>query len=368
MIHLSVTFRTVVAICGLMITALTMSAQVSPTRIEAIPAPNNFARIEAINNASVIGKKEPKDKIHGGYVYTFWGVAPNSILEDENIFLSFEETLIPVYADISFGHGYFPSIHNKSDKSVFVDLANSFFVDSKGVSYPFFTNSTYTTSKSSSTGVGINLGAVAGAFGIGGALGNLAGGISVGGSSGGGTSVTQQQQQIAVIPPHSASRFPLMKFARKQSMVDMPFMLVYMEDRPYHTWSGDGKFENNYREWYGNYADFSESTISADEIGLRENSFVRFNRENSPKVIKIIFTYSTDPNFAEYYTVETELYLKNLFGAGKYLDFRYEPKKKLIPKHFVPKDEDAPLLWGYGWIPKTTENKKTEAKGASMDD
>lgn len=363
------TFKTLLAL-GVLMLPLALSAQDAPIRLEAVPAAGNAARIDAVNKASVTGKKAPKDKIRGGYVYTFWGVTPNSILEDENIAISFVKDAVRNYffANRNVGHGYFPRIENKSDKTVYVDLAASFYVDCNGVSHPFFTNSAYTTSQSGSTGGAVNLGAITGALGVGGTLGSLASGISVGGSSGNGTSVTTQEQQIVVIPSHSASQFPISKSVINTEVVELPLSLVYLVDRPYDVWMGDGGFEKHYKELYGSLADFNKSVIPAEELGVKENSFVRFTPEESPKIIKIIFTYSTNPNFSEYYQVETDIYLKNIYGAGNLSAFLHDHQKPIEAKDFVPDDENAPLLWGYGWLPKEAKKGKKEAKGASMND
>lgn len=361
------TFKTLLAL-GVLMLPLALSAQDAPVKLEAVPAAGNPARIEAVNKASVTGKKEPKDKIKGGYVYTFWGVTPNSILEDENIVISFVKDAVCHRVNSTLGHGYFPRIENKSDKTVYVDLAASFYVDSNGVGHPFFTNSAYTTSQSGSTGGTVNLGAITGALGVGGALGSLASGISVGGSSGNGTSVTTQEQQIVTIPSHSASQFPISKLVRNTKVLDLPLPLIYMEDRAYDIWMGDGAWEEYYRELYGSLTDFSKSVIPAEELGVKENSFVRFTPEDSPKIIKIIFTYSTNPSFSEYYQVETDLYLKNIYGAGALSAFYHDPRKPIEAKDFVPDDENAPLLWGYGWLPKGAKKEKKAAKGASMND
>lgn len=357
------------ATCGVVIAASTMTAQQAPVKLESVAAPGNAARIEAINKASVTGKKQPKNKIRGGYVYTFWGVTPNSVLEDQNVILSFEKAIVPHYNNFSLGHGYFPRIENKTDKSIYVDLANSFYIDGKGVSHPLFDTTAYTTTNSSSTGAGVNMGGIAGALGIGGAIGKIAGGIGVSSTSGTGTSVTEQQQPVVVVPAHSASQFAITRYVLGNNVIDAPLIMTYMMDRPYDTWSGDGYWEKQYKEILKDYADFSNSTISGEELDLQENAFVKFTPENSPKKIKFIFTYSTTPDFAEYYTIESDLYLKNIFGAGGRSNFIKDPGEAFESKHFVFNDDDAPIIWGYGWLPKSEKknNDKSKAKGASME-
>lgn len=85
-------------------------------------------------------------------------------------------------------------VYNRTSEIMVIDQTKSFFVNSDGTSTSYYdptvrTTST-TTSSSSTTGASLNLGAVAGAFGIGGALGTLASGINVGGSGTDGVATT----------------------------------------------------------------------------------------------------------------------------------------------------------------------------------
>lgn len=77
-------------------------------------------------------------------------------------------------------------VYNRTSEIMVIDQTKSFFVNSDGTSTSYYdptvrTTSTTTTS-SSTTGASLNLGALAGAFGIGGVLGTLANGVNVGGS------------------------------------------------------------------------------------------------------------------------------------------------------------------------------------------
>ena len=102
-------------------------------------------------------------------------------------------------------------VYNRSDEIMTIDQTKSFFVNSNGVSTSYYDPTVRTTSKtdiSSTTGGGsVNLGAIAGAFGIGGVVGQIASGINLGGSETTGASVTNTTY-IADLPqvsiaPHS---------------------------------------------------------------------------------------------------------------------------------------------------------------------
>lgn len=94
------------------------------------------------------------------------------------------------------------TVVNNSDNAVYLDLMNTFF-GRNGRAEPYWVPQSTAVSSSSSSGVGVNLGAVAGAMGVGGSLGKLASGINVsGGSTQGATTVTYSQR-VVPIPAHS---------------------------------------------------------------------------------------------------------------------------------------------------------------------
>lgn len=106
------------------------------------------------------------------------------------------------------------TVFNKSSDVLTIDQTMSFFVNSDGTSTSYFDPTVRTTSvtdmSSSSTGASLNLGAVTGAIGIGGAVGKLANGINVGGSQTQGTSVTNttyiaDQPKVSIAPHGSGT-------------------------------------------------------------------------------------------------------------------------------------------------------------------
>lgn len=77
-------------------------------------------------------------------------------------------------------------VKNLTDEIMHIDQTTSFYVNPQGNSTSYYDPTVRTTSStdisSSTSGASINLGAIGGFFGIGGALGGLLGGINVGGS------------------------------------------------------------------------------------------------------------------------------------------------------------------------------------------
>lgn len=120
-----------------------------------------------------------------------------------------QDAKIAVLYSIS-GDGHItPIVVNKTDNIMIIDQTMSFFVNSDGNSTSYYDPTIKTTSKtdiaSGTSGASVNLGAVAGAFGIGGAIGAALGGINVGGSETSGTSTTNttyfaDQPRISLSP------------------------------------------------------------------------------------------------------------------------------------------------------------------------
>ena len=103
---------------------------------------------------------------------------------------------------------YVVTIKNKTKNTIYLDLGNSFFVRGEQ-SEPYYIPTANSSTTGVSTGVGVNMGAVAGAMGVGGAVGKLADGINVSkGSSQYNTTITYSQRVIAVPPMSSKNLEP----------------------------------------------------------------------------------------------------------------------------------------------------------------
>lgn len=87
-----------------------------------------------------------------------------------------------------------PIVINRTSEIMIIDQTMSFFINSDGRSTSYYDPTVRTTSttelSSSTSGASVNLGAVAGALGIGGTIGQLANGVNVGGAGTSGSSTT----------------------------------------------------------------------------------------------------------------------------------------------------------------------------------
>ena len=105
-------------------------------------------------------------------------------------------------------------VRNKTKRTLYVDLGNSFFI-SMGQAICYYVPSSTTTTHGASSGGSVNLGAVTGALGIGGVAGTLANGINVGGGSTNSTTSTTYSQRIIAVPPMSSVNLPPQYFYGK---------------------------------------------------------------------------------------------------------------------------------------------------------
>lgn len=96
-------------------------------------------------------------------------------------------------------------IKNKTNRTIYIDLGNTFF-SRKNESQAYYIPTATSTGTSSSSGVSVNAGSVADALGIGGSIGKLANGIDVGSGSGKSSVNTVFSQRVIAIPPLSTKR------------------------------------------------------------------------------------------------------------------------------------------------------------------
>ena len=141
-----------------------------------------------------------------------FGIKENSVLSNEDIEINITTGGIAYSKkkgskfDIAYKNaiGYHPalqfSVKNKTNRTIYLDLGNTFYI-SMGQSICFYTPSSTTTTSSSSSGASVNLGAIAGALGVGGVAGTLANGVNVGGGATNGTTNTVYAQRVIPIAP-----------------------------------------------------------------------------------------------------------------------------------------------------------------------
>ena len=264
-----------------------------------------------------IGKKEVSSAI------ACFGVSPKSVLCDDNISIMIETG--ELYKETSkrpaeWQNGGLYSrdrnwgskakyiinpairfhIYNNSNQTLYIDLANTFYVN-MGKSQTFYIPSSTTTSKTSSGGAGVNLSAVTGALGIGGAAGTLANGINVGGGSSSTTTNTIYSQRIIALAPKSITTLaPKYFFGETTSWQDQS----PTDGISYGLW-------RNYS--YLRYVTINFSSKS-EKGAMMFGDHYTYNEDKSPIQFSFYLSYSKEETGANTITLPSTFYLKDLIG------------------------------------------------------
>ncbi len=195
----------------------------------------------------------------------------------------------------TFNPVFVVKIKNKSKKVIYVDLGNTFFIRPENTTAYYIPSST-TNSSSSEKGMGLNMGAVAGALGVGGVVGTLANGVNVGGAKVAGTSNTVYSQRVIAIPPMST-----------KSLEAQPLFLA------------SGRMS---KEIYLNPA-FSTDDLFLiplvafkNEAGkpIRIGEVLSYDEENSPLKYGVFLSYSFSEDCNDAKSLSINYYLRNIMG------------------------------------------------------
>lgn len=154
----------------------------------------------------------------------------------------------------------------------------------------------------------MGLGSVADVLGIGGVVGQLANGVSIGGESSHSVSKTYSQQRVIAIPPHG-----------NRNLTEEKWIKVNKE---YERWGKAELFEYNPYVWPHN----------EDDLGLKRGIVKRgetitFSEDISPYKREYLVTYSTDEFFSSFSTLKAEIYLHQILGVYAY---NFKPENKYI--------------------------------------
>lgn len=183
------------------------------------------------------------------------------------------------------------TVKNLTNKILYIDLSRT-FLEANGYANPYYVPSSTTTSQGKSSGAGINLGGVAGALGIGGAVGSIVSGISVGGGSSSGTSTTTYSQKILSIPPRSS--------------LSLPNMLLFTEE--YCKYYTDVTFQK-----FARFVSIESVRLKSD---TKRHNVQVYDKQNSPIKWGVLLTYSKEDDFNKFSTMSADFYLKKIIGVN----------------------------------------------------
>lgn len=182
------------------------------------------------------------------------------------------------------------TILNKSDSTLFIDMGASYYL-LNGEAQLLFNNSVTTNFSSGTQGATVNMGSVASAMGVGGALGTLAKGVNVGASSTSGSSTQVFEQRYISIPPMS-----------RKAMKSADFTSVdkeYFKDVLYPgQWISAGKL------------------VSINNV--TEHYYDRYSVPNH----EYAYAYTFDPNLANFQSTRDLFYIKSIVADESLKDVK----------------------------------------------
>lgn len=186
------------------------------------------------------------------------------------------------------------TLTNKSDKTIFVDLGNSFFIV-YGASEPYYRPESTSTSSGKSGGAGVNLGSIAGAAGIGGALGTVAGGVNMGGGTSSSTTKVTYSQRVISIPPHASYSMSPQKLLLEENR-------LLLQDYIF-TKNAEILDKNGWRnKKYGWSNNFTKGTVA------------EFPAPQTQPPFSVFVTYSTSESLQETTSINAGFYVSKVYS------------------------------------------------------
>lgn len=267
-----------------------------PLLVKKAPADNNQAIIKA-HNPELFLCNSPKPK-NAKYLFPVMGMSDSSLVSTEDLEMKIVPTIIcNLNFTFSYHVKYTIELKNKTDRIIYVDLANTFRIYTDGSSKNYFDTEQTVVTQGSGAGVGVNAGGVANALGIGGIVGSLANAVSVGGASQRSVSTSYSQQRILAIPPHSQKNLS-------------EFKQVHIKGNNYKTISDLDNYAFNYNP----------------RGQLKRGGYILFDEAQSPYTAQHYITYSTSPDFSTYSVLHAKLYARCIIGFQNYIICRKREK------------------------------------------
>ena len=185
--------------------------------------------------------------------------------------------------EVIYGHSEI-ALKNKTDKVMYVDLGNSFSTDKFATRCYYDPSKVVSTNDGKTSGASLNLGAVAGLFGLGSTtVGRLASGVNVGRAETAGTTTTYSSQQYVMIPPGGSGYISRWEYVNGQAVREGESFKLLIKS-----------------------------------VGINKNDSKVFSEANSPCRRDYYITYSTDPEFKTYSVVRFSVYVHQIVGASDY--------------------------------------------------
>lgn len=193
------------------------------------------------------------------------------------------------------------TIKNKTMKPIYIDLGQCFLVKGEE-SYAYYVPGETHTTTGTTSGASVNLGSVAGALGVGGAVGTLANGVNVGGGNSSSTTNITYTQRIVAVPPMSAKvlpKKPLVSYFRDQSTN------IVVKDFGGAIWVGNVNTVKNPNLYLYN----------TNMQPIAQGEHIEFSAENSPITLHTFVAYSLTEDCNQTFTLPHNCFVRYIVGT-----------------------------------------------------
>ena len=234
----------------------------------------------------------------------FLGVKASSIMSNDDLEMTFvkDNMRSPYSGNYTIYH---IKLTNKTDRTIYIDKGNCFRLYNNGEFFCYFDNSEQTTvTLGGGSGASLGIGSVASAMGIGGTVGQLANGVSVGGGTSHSVSTTYSQQRIIAIPPHGTRNLTDEKWVKTKN----ENLLSVAE----YDLVEEAECFNEARVLVHHNIPNPQFDLEDDLVNKGE--VLIYKEDESPWKQEYIITYSFDETFSTYSSLNAELYLHEILG------------------------------------------------------
>lgn len=267
---------------------------------------NNDAIIARMNSIMPQWTEPQKTKKATG-VYCLFKIKEESVFENDDIKQTVSICRIdpqkanggaidanPKHEKNGYNHVLAVKVYNKTAKTLYIDLGNTFIVRGEEAS-AYYTPSSTTVTQSESSGVGVNLGAVADVMDMGGSFKKIADGINVGKEKGNAISTVEYAQRVVAIPPKSAKTLEH-KFLFTRGLKGLKYLEI--DDRSDKT------------SWFV-FAHANYNNLNVGDI-------VHWTEADSPMTFDFHIAYSENENCTELNRLKVGMYMSETYGTTVY--------------------------------------------------
>lgn len=250
------------------------------------------------------------------FTYAGENIKGNAVMDEEKMLADYGKFAIQYTSEGGV------TIINKSDSMMYIDMAESYYVNN-GTAKQLYTNSVTTNFSSGSQGATVNLGSVTNALGVGGVVGTLAQGVNVGGSNTSGSSTQVFEERYISIPPLS-----------RKSVKSVPFEPIY-----------SGNWGIGSSELGINSSKDSPWQETQTKGGYTKKGTYNYDKYSSPAQ-EYLFAYTFNPN--EKFQSTRDLFYVKTIEINKALRNKVEAPNQITKERVTIVDLFGNITYGCG--------------------